>query len=115
MRRSFFIILATVLSLSLFAGYYAFKVAGGALASAAVMVAFILMMVPYLALGFDRVVDELRAVGRNHRARLLLMGLALMLPGIVVLIGGKGTFSALNLAILAAYVSVPILILSSGR
>lgn len=105
-----------VAAVTLAAAYYAYAIQGGALASLRVVLAFSLLMVPYFALGFDPLVDALRRVGRSSRIRLAFMGFALIVPGAVVLVSGGGRLSPRNLAVLVAYVALPIVILSGwGR
>ncbi|HKY32093.1 MAG TPA: type II CAAX endopeptidase family protein [Candidatus Polarisedimenticolia bacterium] len=112
MRRSLLVLTSLVLAVTVIGGYYAYKVAGGALASGSVVVAFFLLMIPYFALGFDRVVDGLRDIGRSNKVRLTLMGFLLIVPGLIVLMSGGGDLSWRNMAILGLYVALPILILS---
>jgi uncharacterized protein len=113
MKRALIIVGTLVLSLTVLAGWYAFRVQGGAAASIAAVVAFALLMIPYFALGFDRVVDALREMGRSDRMRLTMMGFFLIIPGLVILLGsGEGMMSWRRLAMLAVYVSLPILILT---
>lgn len=112
MRRSLKTIIWLVSALTAIAAYWAYKVQGGALASLAVLVAFVLLMIPYFALGFDQVVDALREWGRSNKLRLSLMGLALIVPGLVVLEGGGGGLTLRRFTMLALYVIVPIGLLS---
>jgi len=116
MKRAILIISLLVAFITSAGGYYAFKVKGGALASLTVVVAFALLMIPYFALGFDRIVDALRDLGRHNRVRLTLMGLLLIVPGIVVIVGEGGRLSLRRIVVLALYVSAPIAILAGwGR
>jgi len=116
MRRSLGIVIALVAGLTAAAAYYAYRIQGGALASFWILVSFALLMIPYFALGFDHVVDALRRLGRSSRPRLMFMGFVLIVPGLVVLTSGGGRLSVKNIAILVAYVALPIVILSGwGR
>jgi CAAX protease family protein len=112
MKRALIIIASLVTLLTVIGGYYAYNVAGGALASWPVIISFALLMIPYFALGFDRVVDGLRGVGRESRLRLTLMGFLLIVPGLIILLGGGGRFSIWHVLVLCLYVSLPIVILS---
>src|SRR5262249_1936486 len=112
MKRALTMVMLLVLSLTFMAGWYAFRVQGGAAASISVVIAFALMMIPYFALGFDRVVDALRDMGRADRFRLTLMGFLLIIPGMVILFGEGEMMSWRRLAMLALYVSLPIVVLA---
>jgi hypothetical protein len=113
MKRAVSITCLLVGLLTAAAGYYAYGIDGEALASATVMVAFALLMIPYFALGFDSVVDALRALGRSNRMRLMAMGLLLLAPGMLMMAMAGDTASSLrSMLLLALYVSVPILILA---
>ena len=112
MNKSLGYIAALVIVLTAAGGWYAYHVQGGVAATVPVLVAFALLLVPYFALGFDRVVDALRELGRSSRSRLCLMGLLLMIPGLIVLLGSGGSISARHFVILALYVSVPIAVLT---
>lgn len=112
MKRAFTLIAGLTLSLTLLVIYYFYQMRGGGFASIGVIVSFMLLMIPYFGLGFDQVVESLRALGRTRRVRPLLMGLLLIVPGMVVLISSGGSMSMKNLAILLLYVSLPILMLS---
>jgi hypothetical protein len=70
-------------------------------------------MIPYFALGFDGVVEALRKTGRSSRVRLTLMGFLLMVPGLMVLLGGGGHISLRHTIVLALYIGAPILILAA--
>jgi uncharacterized protein len=111
-KRALALVCGLVLTLTVIAGWYAYRVHGGPAASSAAVVAFALLMIPYFALGFDRVVDALREMGRADRLRLTFMGFLLIVPGMVILLGGGGDLSWRRLAMLVIYVSLPILILS---
>jgi len=116
MRKTLGIVIALVAGLTAAAAYYAYRIQGGALASLWILVSFALLMIPYFALGFDHVVDALRRLGRSSRPRLMFMGFVLIVPGLVVLTSGGGRLSMKNIAILVAYVALPIVILSGwGR
>ena len=112
MKRSLWIITGYVLSLTLIVAWFLHRFKGGEYSSPGVVLAFALLMIPYFALGFDLVVDTLRAVGRSNRSRLIVMGLMLILPGLIVLLSSGARMSASNLAALVAYVSLPIVLLS---
>jgi len=111
MKRAIRVIGTMVLILTGAAGYYGYRQADS-FASVWAVIAFALLMIPYFALGFERVVDALRDVGRSKRVRLTLMGFLLMVPGLVILASGGGSFSARNIGILALYISVPIAVLT---
>ncbi len=113
MKRSIGIIGLLVGFLTAAGGYYAYRLRGGDLASVSVLIAFAFLMVPYFALGFDHVVDALRSLGKQNRIRLTLMGLLLTGPGIIILMGQGEGVSVRNMAVLALYVSVPIMILAT--
>ncbi|MGH9869467.1 MAG: lysostaphin resistance A-like protein [Candidatus Polarisedimenticolia bacterium] len=115
MTRTLVIIVGLVLVLTAIAGWYAYRVEGGAAASRTAVVAFALLMVPYFALGFDKVVDALRDVGRSNRTRLTLMGFSLIVPGLVILLGAGGDLSWRRFGMLALYVSMPIVILTGWK
>jgi membrane protease YdiL (CAAX protease family) len=112
LKRSLLIIASLVTLLTALGGWYAYRVERGAAASFAALLAFILLMIPYFALGFDRVVDGLRDLGRSNRLRLTLMGLSLIVPGVVILLGGGGDLSLRRMAVLTLYVAGPIFILT---
>lgn len=111
MRRTARIIALLVLAVTAAAAYYGYRKASQ-VASVWTVGAFALLMIPYFALGFDGVVDALRNVGRASRTRLVLMGLCLMVPGLVVLLGHGGDLSSRNVLILVAYIVAPIAILT---
>ncbi|MFQ5700340.1 MAG: lysostaphin resistance A-like protein [Acidobacteriota bacterium] len=119
MKRAFGVIAGLVITLTVLGGYYVHDVGGKTFSSLGVLVAFALLMIPYFALGFDQIVDALRAIGRSSRIRLLSMGFLLLVPGIVVLVSEGGRFSMRNMenmGILVLYVAVPIVLLSGwGR
>ncbi len=111
MTRSLRIIGLLVLAMTALAAYYGYR-RGGGLASGWTVTAFALLMIPYFALGFDRVVEALRDLGRSRRRRLVLMGGLLLVPGLLVLIGGGGAPSLRQMGALALYIAVPISLLA---
>jgi len=112
MKKSLWVIAGFVLALTAIMAWCLGRFKGGEFSSPGVLLAFALLMIPYFALGFDLVVEALRDVGRSNRSRLIVMGLMLILPGLILLLSGGVRMSAANLAVLVAYVSVPIVLLS---
>ena len=112
MKKSLGIIMVYVLALTLIVAWFLHRFEGGEFSSPGVLLAFALLMIPYFALGFDMVVDALRAMGRANRSRLIVMGLMLILPGLILLLSGGARMSVPHLAVLVAYVSLPIVLLS---
>jgi len=111
MKRTLQVIVGLTLALTAAAGYYGYR-KGGDVFNLWVVIAFALLMVPYFALGFDRVVDLLRELGRSNRVRLTLMGFLLMVPGLIILLSEGGHITMRRFVSLALYISVPILILA---
>ncbi len=112
MRRALGIICLLVGLLTAAGGYYAYRFHGD-LASATVLVAFGLLMIPYFALGFDSIIDALRTMGRSNRFRLAAMGFLLLAPGTLMMAIAADSASFLhNMLVLALYVTVPIIILA---
>ena len=112
MKKSLAFILLYVMTLTLVVAYMLHRFKGGEFKSGGLLLAFALLMIPYFALGFDPFVDALRDVGRANRSRLIVMGLMLILPGLIVLLSSDARMSVSNLAVLVAYVSLPIVLLS---
>ncbi|HEY3174981.1 MAG TPA: CPBP family intramembrane glutamic endopeptidase [Candidatus Polarisedimenticolia bacterium] len=115
MKRTLLTIGILVAGLTAAAAYYGYRRATE-VTSVWVVLAFGLLMIPYFALGFDRVVEALREMGRSNRVRLTLMGFLLLVPGLVVLVGGGGHLSLRRTLGLVLYIGAPILLLAAwGR
>lgn len=111
MKRTLQVIGGLTLALTAAAGYYGYR-KGGDVFNLWVLAAFALLMVPYFALGFDRVVDLLRDMGKSNRVRLTMMGFVLMVPGLIILFSEGGHITMRRFISLALYISIPILILA---
>jgi len=111
MRQPLQVIGGLTIALTGAAGYYGYR-KGGDLFNLWILLAFALLMIPYFALGFDRVVDLLRAQGRSNRVRLTMMGFLLLVPGLIVLFSEGGHLTLRRFAALALYIAVPILVLA---
>ncbi len=116
MRKPLLIIATAVLSLTGIVAWFIYGPEYGGheapFARSGLLVAFSLLMIPYFALGFDLVVASLRDMAASNRSRFIIMGLWLIVPGMIVLISAGARMSPQNLAVLVAYVSVPIVLLS---